>query len=541
MYSPFTPRDTQQSLLQGRGYSRYLYPALLLLLLLCNPTLQAQNQRADRPPRLVLQLVMGSVSANQVRSIWEELTPNGFNRIEEQGVKVENVLQNQLHNNGVSGCASIVCGATGATHGMIGPHWFSTLTNQRVQAVEDNDYIAVGAAGRGRKCSPKQIPVLTLSEAWRAAYPTSRIYSAALEPEEAIILGGRAANAALWLDMNSGNFVTSSYYCANPPKWVAQFNSKALPTAYASRAEADRYSKIKLPGAKCKRLTACSQGNSLLKDLIVSAIAGDSLGMREKAQPDLLSVYFTGFEGINTLYGPESPQALEALKRFDRELSDLLDFLSSNVGSQHYLIILTSAFSAQPSSEYYSQWHLPSGHFSMERALFLLNSYLRAVYARERLAMGCSAGQIYLDVSQLEAGLTSVESVERKAAQMLRQMEGVQAIFTASALENGQGSGPLFTRTVQGYNWKRSGNLLIELQPGWLFSSSLSNQAVGSETSLDPGPIPLYFYGWKLHRARVATPTSLADILPSLCALMQIAQPHSATGSTIEHVVSWEL
>ena len=104
------------------------------------------------------------------------------------------------------------------------------------------------------------------------------------------------------------------------------------------------------------------RGNTLLRDLLVAAIEGDRLG--RNAEPDLLSVYFSPFENIATLYGPESMQYEDALFRFDAELAQLLDYLNATVGKKQYLLVLTSAYAASPSVEYLQAWRIPSGQFN---------------------------------------------------------------------------------------------------------------------------------------------------------------------------------
>ena len=48
-------------------------------------------------------------------------------------------------------------------------------------------------------------------------------------------MGGRRADAAYWYETNGGNFITSTYYMRDAPRWLTDWNQRHLADGYAGR------------------------------------------------------------------------------------------------------------------------------------------------------------------------------------------------------------------------------------------------------------------------------------------------------------------
>lgn len=525
---------------------------LLALLIGFSTTLQAQNKRLDEPPRLVIQIVMGSVSLEAINHSWEELAPDGLVRTMERGVICQNAQQSQLISNAANALATLVSGTDASRHGVVSTKWYSQVTGAAQHLTEDAQEHVIGTARTGGGHSPRQLPVSTLSETWRMAHPEARIYSIALTPSEAVILGGRAANAALWLDNSSGNFVSSSFYCDSLPAWATAYNHGGLATLYLGqkwfpfRSQSNdslhlhpegHFMEKTLYGPKFTRLQSIPQGNTLTKDLMVRAIEDDSLGRRNA--PDLLSVHFTALENISTLYGASSRQMKDALQRFDSEFANLLDYLNATVGAKKYLIILTAAYTPEIAPNELAAWRIPSGRFNPDRAVVMLNTFYKAFYKVDGLVLGHSGQQFYLNLPLIENSRLPLKEVEEHGARFLQNMSGVSKVYPSHILEFASFSDERSARILSNYHPKRSGNLLVDLQPGWVVETTISPQAEGSDISYN-ARIPLIFYGWKFGRKRVSTPVYLRDIAATLCEIYSMPLPNASSGSPIPGVANWE-
>ena len=63
----------------------------------------------------------------------------------------------------------------------------------------------------------------------------SKVVSLAVNDSQALLLGGRLANYALWFEPKTGNFVTSSQYGRELPTWVKAFNDTTPDERYSAK------------------------------------------------------------------------------------------------------------------------------------------------------------------------------------------------------------------------------------------------------------------------------------------------------------------
>ncbi len=95
---------------------------------------------------------------------------------------------------------------------------------------------------------------------------------------------------------------------------------------------------------------------------------------------------------------------------------------------------------------------------------------------------------------------------------------------------------PLRTRAINGYNPKRSGQLLVILKPAWFHSTYTTGTTHGSWNPYD-AKIPLIWYGWGIQSGSTQRTISMTDIAPTLAALLNIQVPNACIGNVIEEVL----
>src|SRR4029078_10658886 len=69
----------------------------------------------------------------------------------------------------------------------------------------------------------------------RPGAESPRVIGISLKDRAAILPGGPGADAASWLDMTSGDFITSTYYRPALPAWMAAFNQRKIADSYAGK------------------------------------------------------------------------------------------------------------------------------------------------------------------------------------------------------------------------------------------------------------------------------------------------------------------
>ncbi len=543
---------------------RLLHIVLLCVALVLFPLRRTMggNPRLDTPPKLVIELVVGTLGSEVVDLHWESLSSGGLARLYSRGVVCQDARYNHLVCNAANGLATLSTGTDASQHGIIDDHWYSHLTNKEEKFAEDDFFPLVGirrSATWGK--SPRKLLVSSLSDSWRQTYPSARIYSVAYNATEAMLLGGRSANAALWYDAESGTWISSSYYCDSLPVWVQHFNARGLAQQYdqavwnptltsgkmvvaqvplhrnrQEKLDTALRQELKIPALGHARLCYTPSGNSLLKDLIVAAVEHEGVGRGRV--PDLLSVYFTPLERIAELYGVESHFYRDALLRFDRELASLLEYLDVTVGRKDYLVVLTSSFANTQSPWLLAQWQIPAGYFSPDKAVYLLSSYLSALYGLKDVVLGYSAQTIYLNEPLLEKAHLPLLQVEQTAAKFLQEMNGIAIVYPMHSLLWAGAGDMRLRRALGGFHAKRSGHLLIDLMPGWVIQSLRSPKARNSSYSYNE-KVPLVFYGWKLQPRKIVDPVFVRDIPATLARILYLREPNGSIGNPIPGVGDW--
>ena len=83
---------------------------------------------------------------------------------------------------------------------------------------------------------------------------------------------------------------------------------------------------------------------------------------------------------------------------------------------------------------------------------------------------------------------------------------------------------------------KRSGDVVINLMPGWIEQREHAVSLSGSLYEYDTH-IPLLFLGSGVPAAAVERDVELSDVAPTLARIMQIPLPDAVTGKVLEEVV----
>ncbi len=112
-----------------------------------------------------------------------------------------------------------------------------------------------------------------------------KVFGLSLKDRSAILPVGHRADAAYWLDVKTGTFVTSTYYRAEPHAWAAKFNQdstsrqvRGTQVGVARRRVRVAARMMPADARSCRSTQAVYGspfGNELLKDFAVAAIEAE--------------------------------------------------------------------------------------------------------------------------------------------------------------------------------------------------------------------------------------------------------------------------
>lgn len=538
--------------------------ALAILLSAGNTHVEAQNTRhvAPEKPKLIVNIVVSQFRYDYLNRYWDKFEDNGFRRLVNRGTYCRNASYNYVCADKGVGIASIVTGTTPSKHGIIGNSWYDDLKGEIIPAIFDDKAFTLGGPFEAGRCSPRKLLGTTFSDEINLSNNfKSKIIGVSLEPISAVISAGHTAKAAYWFDVQTGNFISSSFYMDTIPEWVTSFNKKKFPETYLEKTwttllpiesyteslpdknpyeegfnnqsvfpyELADIAKIFNKKEQYAILNSVPFGDNLVKDFAIQAFVNEQLGADEFT--DVLFLNFTSIAQIGKLYGPLSVEIEDAVIRLDREIGHLLSFIETTIGIENTLVVFTAEHGLPYRPEYLEANKIPSGYFNSSSAVSLLSSYLNNVYGKGDWIKQYNAQQIYLNRSLIESSNLKLADVQETAANLLLQFSGVQNTITSVALQNNTYIDGPFRRIQNGYNQKRSGDIIINLDNGYGEKQGRTIVSMG----YDPR-VPLIWYGWKIGRKSIVQPVDLTDIAPTMAILLETSYPNNATGKPIEQL-----
>jgi hypothetical protein len=493
---------------------------------------------------------------------WNKFQEGGFKRLMNEGAVCSNA-QLDLHVQKIStGTATLFTGVYPAAHGIVNDTWYDRLKKKEINCIADDYFITVGSDSKEGERSAARLLSPTIGDLIKInTHNKSKVYSVAMNDVSAILSAGHAADGAYWFDTQNGNMISSSYYIDVFPEWVRQFNEKEFAKTYSQRdwttllpiksyeeSLADDYilekgyydkwntfpydlKKIKDKAGSYKFLKTTPFGNTMVKDFAINLIIAEKLGSDE--HPDLLTATFTSMDYENSSFGPTSVEMEDTYLRLDQEIALLLDFLDKSVGKGNSLVVLTSACSANYPVDYMKEeFNMPIGNFSPESAIALLKSFLNITYGQGDWIELIGDQQLYFNRELLEKKNVSLADIQTKTANFINQFEGVKIALPSTSFEQGDYTKGQLAVIANSYNFKRSGDVLYQLEDGWQpvfkYQKTIYN---------DNSNIPFIMHGNSVKQIRIRNKIMGEDMVPSILEILHMPIPDHCAGNILEEVL----
>ena len=155
-----------------------------------------------------------------------------------------------------------------------------------------------------------------------------------------------------------------------------------------------------------------------------------------------------------------------------------------------------------------------------------------ATYGEGQYIEAYNDQQIYLNHKLIEEKQISLSDIEEKASEFLAQFSGVQQVFTANKLLVGAGNSS-WERTRNGFYAGRSGDLLLDILPGWTVvneKDATKNMVVNKAQV----PTPYIILGTGIKPTIVRTPVSAKCIAPTLAGALHIRAPNASEAFSLD-------
>jgi predicted AlkP superfamily pyrophosphatase or phosphodiesterase len=556
--------------------------AAALVTLLCAPP--APAAAAVERPRLVVVVSIDQFRADYLTR-FEDLylppgslaKPGGFRFLMERGAFHVDAHHDHFPIQTGPGHAVILTGSAPYKSGIISNDWYNRVAKdpknpdkpgKNWYCVEDPDSPLIGASpGEKLGISPRNLRVSTLGDELKMATGgQAKVWGVALKDRASVLMAGAMADGALWIDENTGRWITSKFYRPDGtlPRWVADWNDskpldKHLGTQWTltvpESALARVYSKgnkhsgnpsalgITFPKTINGGLTA--PGPNFYKAVAHTPLANEFVfetarllmkeeGLGRDAVPDILAINLSTNDYVGHAYGPNSLEVMDLAVRTDRALSDFFRHLASTVpgGLKNVTLVLTADHGIAPIALEIKDAKLTGGPFA-DTNLAKARAALNRELGEGDWVSASVAFNIYLNQEALRAASIPSTRAEEIVARALADAPGIHSAYTRTQILEGRlPRTDIGLRLSRAFNPKVSGDVLVVTESHWIPTLTGKGATHFAPYTYDTQvPVALAGFGVKAgtHRQRVST----MDIAPTLADILGILPPSGSEGRVL--------
>ena len=546
---------------------------IFLLLFFLNSTAQNNVLRSNTQnvvalhakPKLVVGIVIDQMRYDYLTRFYSKYGNDGFKRLINKGFNCKNNHYNYVPTYTGPGHASIFTGTSPKNHGIIANYWYDKFEKEKVYCAGDSNVLAVGSDAKAERMSPHRMKTTTFADENRLhTQMRGKTIGISIKDRGAILPAGHSANAAYWFrGKEEGNFITSTYYMNTLPKWVTDFNASNTAESYLREwntlYDINTYTesgndlnafekgfkgkenatfpydlaKLKEDNSGFDIIKATPFGNSIVADFAIKAIDAEQLGKDNIT--DVLTISFSSPDYIGHNFGVNSKEIEDTYIRLDKDLERLFKVLDTKVGVGAYTLFLTADHGAVEVPAYLQSVKIPAGYFNKNEFNKKLNAFLIKEFTASDLIENISNDQIFLNKSRLKELNLSLENVKSTIVNEVINYKHIDKVYSSQTMQNASFSSGIEVLLQNGYNQKRSGDIIFVKDPA-VISYSRTGSTHGSGSTFDTH-VPLLFYGNGIKKGSTLLKTEITDIAPTISALLGTSFPNGTTGTVLDFVI----
>ena len=535
------------------------------IFLSCNFAIAQDKVVESSNSKLVVGIVVDQMRYDYLTRFYNKYGEGGFKRMVNEGFNCKNNHYNYIPTYTGPGHASIYTGTTPKYHGIISNGWHDKEIKKSVYCVGDDSVQSVGTSSVAGQMSPHRMQTTSFADENRLfTQMRGKTIGISIKDRGAILPAGHTANAAYWFQgKDEGNFITSSFYMNELPKWVQKFNRKKNVESYLKEwntlydistyvESGDDLNNFE-GGYKGKEtatfpydldalkdenggfdiLKVTPFGNSIVADFAIAAIDGEQLGQDNIT--DVLAVSFSSTDFIGHNFGVNSKEVEDTYLRLDKDLERFFNALDAKVGKGNYTVFLTADHGAVNVPAYLQSVKIPAGYLSSSEAKVKLGDFMKKTFGASDLIENVSNNQIFLNRAKILELELNLETVQKAIVNEIISYKNVDKAYTASSMRDISFDRGIELLLQNGFNQKRSGDVLVVYNPAYI-SYSKTGSTHGSGLNYDTH-VPLLFFGKGIKHGSTFAKTRIVDIAPTISALLGISFPNGATGNPLEFVL----
>lgn len=520
-------------------------------------------------PKLVVGVVVDQMMVDYLYRFESRFSKGGFLKLMNKGTNCRNTQYNYVPTYTGPGHASIYTGSTPSESGIISNSWYDREAGASVNCVTDSNYFSVGTESSYGIRSPHYLKCMTITDQLKATYSNSKVISISIKDRGAILPGGHLSDGSYWYDYMTGRMITSEFYMNELPQYVKDFNQMGYPAnamktvwntmypieTYTASGPDDspyemifrgkttptfpyNFEQITDSVGPFSYFTTTPMANSFLTDFALSCLRNENLGKDD--QTDFLAISYSTPDIAGHAFGPFAVEMEDMYLRLDLEIERLMKALKKQVGND-FVIFLTADHAVVPVPQWLIDNKLPGGYAFLDEKLIDLSEAIVNKFGADFLLKE-ENDQIYLNDELMEFIGVDKDEIEMFTAHQISKWEGVKYVYTTKDMHRSNGADGLTEMIRNGFDPKRSGNVIFVLESGYLSKSadtetSRKGTSHGSAYNYDTH-VPLLWYGKNIGKKQVYDRIEIIDIVPTLSQILNLQNPSCTMGIPILPVLT---
>lgn len=495
-------------------------------------------------PKIAVGIIIDGLRQEHLDLLRTQMGPDGFNRIIQNGVVLENVDYGPGLD--VTAAAAVIfTGAAPSVNGIPATYVYDIAAHRRIPVLDDQNTVGNYTT---QTFSPKALRTSTLADEARiAGAGVTYAHSIAADPSLAIVMAGHAANSAVWLNDRTANWAGSTFYTDFPAaitnrnrmrplaarldtmQWTpgnAARNTHRLPdhlTRYPFR-----HTFGKSDPARIDAFKASPMANTEVTDIATEYIRTLALGTHDGT--DVLNITYDLKPYPYTKTAENRLELADAYLKLDADIARLLKAVDRQAGPENSIVFIAATPPANTRRRDDEKWNIPAGQFSTRRAISLLNLYLMAIHGNGDWVTAYYDNAFHLNAKLAEEHGTDIKNLREQAADFLKRMSGVERAYTIDAIL--AGNAPVDDREGLRRNTvvQHAGDVYIKIQPGWQIADDANglqqNTPYIAIDALDTAPV--YIMAPGLAHDIIQHTVDARRIAPTIAGQMHIRPPNGA-------------
>jgi predicted AlkP superfamily pyrophosphatase or phosphodiesterase len=522
----------------------------------------AQTPAAPARPKLVVGIVVDQMRWDFLYRYNERYGTGGFKRILNEGFSCENTFIPYTPTVTAAGHTCIYTGSVPAIHGIAGNAWYDRGLKRIMYCSEDTTVTPLGGDPKNGKMSPANLLTTTITDELRLATNfKSKVVGVCIKDRGSIFPAGHKPTAAFWYDGKTGNWISSTWYMTELPPWLQDMNTRKLPDAYyrknwntlypigtytqstgdekpyegkmkGAASSAFPHNLESFAGKDYSVISGTPHGNTMTLEVAKAALENYSLG--KGTATDFLAVSLSSTDYVGHMFGPNSIETEDTYLRLDADLADFMKFLDLKVGKGQYTLFLTADHGVAHVPGFLTENKMPAGNWENDSTVKEINAGLKEKFGLDKLVLAESNYQLYLDQAKL-SDATVKAAVTTYVIEYCKKIKGVADVFELKNIKQEALPEPILSMIVNGYHKKRSGDIQIVLEPGWI-DGGKTGTTHGLWNPYD-SHLPMLWMGWGINKGKSNHTRYMTDIAPTLAALLHIQMPSGSVGQVMEEVL----